>query len=531
MNNIVFSVFDPEWDGGDHKNRWERWRPTLSLLSHDDLAINRIELIVQTHLIEMAQVTIEDMKSVSPETQIIIHKVEMKDPWDFEEVYGSIHDIAESYSFKPKQNNYYAHMSTGTHVSRICLFLLCEARLIPGSMIQSYPDNTYENKGKAGWQTIDLSLTKYDRLAKRFEKRKSKGQVFLKSGIETRNREFNNTIEEIEQVSIHSKHPILITGPTGAGKSVLANRIFELKENRHQLCGDFIPVNCATLRGDGAMSTLFGHKKGSFTGATNDRRGLLKSADNGLLFLDEIAELGLEEQAMLLTALEKGKFHPVGSDSETSSSFQLIAGTNKDLHQQVHLGLFREDLLSRINLWQFALPSLKDRSEDIEPNIEFELAKFSSQAGRKISFNQPAYKHYLKFCHSSEADWKGNFRDLNASITRLGTLATGGRIDLIAVEKEITRLKAAWGSSQQTSINLNKILDAQSIDNMDLFDRLQLEQAITVCTRHTSLSKAGRALYNHSRKQRETVNDGDRLRKYLAKFNLDWNSITSSLEP
>src|SRR5204862_3777135 len=99
------------------------------------------------------------------------------------------------------------------------------------------------------------------------------------------------------------------------------------------------------------MSALFGHVKGAFTGALKDRAGLLRSADGGVLFLDEIGELGLDEQAMLLRALEEKTFLPLGSDRETQSDFQLIAGTNRDLMAEVNRGLFREDLLCRINLW------------------------------------------------------------------------------------------------------------------------------------------------------------------------------------
>lgn len=112
-------------------------------------------------------------------------------------------------------------------------------------------------------------------------------------------------IEQIEKVAIKSRAPILLNGPTGAGKSFLARRIFELKQARHQFSGAFVEVNCATLRGDTAMSTLFGHVKGAFTGARESREGLLRSANGGMLFLDEIGELGADEQAMLLKAIEE----------------------------------------------------------------------------------------------------------------------------------------------------------------------------------------------------------------------------------
>lgn len=121
-------------------------------------------------------------------------------------------------------------------------------------------------------------------------------------------------IEQIEKVAIKSRAPILLNGPTGAGKSFLARRIFELKQARHQFSGAFVEVNCATLRGDTAMSTLFGHVKGAFTGARESREGLLRSANGGMLFLDEIGELGADEQAMLLKAIEEKTFYPFGSD-------------------------------------------------------------------------------------------------------------------------------------------------------------------------------------------------------------------------
>ena len=122
------------------------------------------------------------------------------------------------------------------------------------------------------------------------------------------------------------------------------------------MTGAFVEVNCATLRGDAAMSTLFGHVRGSFTGALRDRPGLLRAADGGVLFLDEVGELGPDEQAALLRAIEEKQFLPLGADREVRSDFQLIAGTNADLAAAVRVGRFREDLLARINMWTFRLP-------------------------------------------------------------------------------------------------------------------------------------------------------------------------------
>jgi transcriptional regulatory protein RtcR len=285
-------------------------------------------------------------------------------------------------------------------------------------------------------------------------------------------------------------------------------------------------VNCATLRGDQAMSTLFGHVKGAFTGAVTDRPGLLKSADGGILFLDEIGELGADEQAMLLHALETKRFLPVGSDKETSSDFQLIAGTNRDLGAGVRSGRFREDLLARIDLWTFRLPGLAERREDIEPNLDHELQQFETATGRKVRFSTEARERYLRYAVSPEASWPGNFRELNASVTRMATLAPAGRITREAADEELSRLRSSRAPHAEAGEDLvEEILGAARAGEIDLFDRVQLEAVLRACRGARSLSDAGRALFAASRARRSSVNDADRLRKYLARHGLSWAEV------
>ncbi len=333
-------------------------------------------------------------------------------------------------------------------------------------------------------------------------------------------------IDRIEQVAIRSRAPLLLTGPTGAGKSQLAKRIYELKKTRRQVEGAFVEVNCATLRGDSAMSALFGHVKGAFMGAVADRAGQLKSAYNGILFLDEIGELGRDEQAMILRAIEEKRFLPVGADKETASDFQLIAGTNRDLSADVGTGKFREDLLARLNLWTFSLPGLKDRREDIEPNIEFEMKRHAEREGAHVTFNREARARYLAFAASPESEWRASFRDLGASITRMATLAPGGRINEDVAAEEITRLLRTWSrGGDDSDAALKSLLGEERLAELDLFDRLQLAQVIRLCGAHSTLSAAGRSLFAASRTQKTSANDADRLRKYLVRFGLDWNAI------
>lgn len=233
--------------------------------------------------------------------------VDYANPWDFEQVYNQLHEFTRQQRFDPEQQRYYVHITTGSHVAQICLFLLTEANYIPGKLLQTSPSA----EGVQGtYQIIDLDLSRYDQIASRFEREAQAGIAYLKGGIDTRNPAFNALIAQLEQVSIRSAAPILLTGATGVGKSRLAKRIYELKKQRGQVSGKLVEVNCATLRGDNAMSALFGHVKGAFTGALTARSGLLREADKGLLFLDEIGELGLDEQAMLLRAIEDKVFTP-----------------------------------------------------------------------------------------------------------------------------------------------------------------------------------------------------------------------------
>lgn len=462
---------------------------------------------------------------MSPETSVEMRVLDFRDPWDFEEVYGKLLDFARAESFDPEVEDYLVHITTGTHVAQICLFLLTEARYLPGRLLQTQPERGTTNPAGT-WSIIDLDLSRYDSIATRFAAASAESTSFLKSGIDTRSAAFNRMIDEIERVALRSKAPILLMGPTGAGKSLLARRIYELKKLKHQVVGPFVEVNCATLKGDSAMSALFGHRKGAFTGAVADRPGLLRSADKGMLFLDEIGELGLDEQAMILRAIEDKRFLPVGADKEAASDFQLIAGTNRDLGEAVAAGAFRDDLYARLNLWTFRLPGLADRREDIEPNLDYELDRFAEREGDRASFNKEARLRYLAFATSAEASWPGNFRDLAASITRMATLSPKGRIDLECVDAEIGRLRRLWSGQVDNGAGiLTDVLDEQAIVEMDLFDRVQLAEALRVCRASRSLSEAGRTLFNASRARRSSSNDADRLRKYLARFGLDWGAV------
>lgn len=525
---IVIGLLGSQLDrGAPGAQRWESWRPTVSICQHEELLVHRLEILHDPKSLLLAEATSADIQSVSPETTVRRHAVEFRDPWDFEEVYGVLADFARKYPFDPAREEYLIHITTGTHVAQICLFLLTESRRLPGKLIQTAPPTERERRSPGRYTIIDLDLSRYDRLATRFAEERQEAHAFLKSGIATRNATFNKMIAEIEHVAVAARDPILLLGPTGAGKSSLARRIFELKTQRHQLSGAFVEVNCATLRGEMAASTLFGHVRGAFTGAQRDRPGLLRAADGGLLFLDEIGELGTDEQAMLLRALEEKSFLPVGSDEEVRSDFLLIAGTNRDLQERVVTGGFREDLLARINLWTFRLPGLANRIEDIEPNLDHELEAASRKLGRRITMARDVREAFMAFARAPAALWTANFRDLNAAVTRMATLAKAGRIGMDVLEGEIGRLKAAWHrppAADSDEAVLSRVMGTENASKLDLFDKAQLACVLRECQRASTMSEAGRALFAVSRNTRKVTNDADRLGKYLARFGLDWES-------
>jgi len=537
MKTIAISVLGTQKDahGGAGPARWGTWRPTIGLVQQESLPIDELHLILNKEFMPLAERVKADINSVSPETKVVFDIVQLKDPWDFEEVYGKFYDYAKSPCFHKERTNYYIHISTGSHVEQICLFLLAESRHLAAKLVQTSPKEghvRHSRDPKGTISVIDLDLSRYDKLAKRFELERQDDLSFLKQGIDTKNSAFNKLIETIERVAVRSAAPILLTGPTGAGKSQLARQIYLLKKQSGKVKGAFVAVNCATLGGDLAKSALFGHKKGAYSGAGADHDGFLKEADGGIVFLDEIGELPLEAQAMLLKAIEEKCFRPLGAAKDEHSDFQLICGTNRDLALDVSDGRFRDDLLSRINLWSFSLPGLAERREDIEPNLTYELARFSEKSGKHISFSKEARKRFMDFALSPSNRWPGNFRDLNAMIVRMATLSDGGRITEEVVLDEIARFSPAartCTTSQADSIadrDLSAILGKDYAERFDDFDLVQFSHVVAVCRASDTAADAAKKLFAVSRKAKKSNNDSDRLAKYLSRFGVKFKDVT-----
>jgi transcriptional regulatory protein RtcR len=163
---VVIGLVGTTLDIGKHPDRWQNWRPTVALCRQPDHIVNRFELLHGPRDVVLSNTLLQDIKTVSPETTVQLHQIEFGDPWDFERVYEALLEFARAYPFNPEAEEYLIHITTGTHVAQICLFLLCESRHLPGKLIQCSPDRDRSAPGKT--KIIDLDLSRYDRLASRF---------------------------------------------------------------------------------------------------------------------------------------------------------------------------------------------------------------------------------------------------------------------------------------------------------------------------------------------------------------------------
>ncbi len=221
------------------------------------------------------------------------------------------------------------------------------------------------------------------------------------------------TIEKIAPYDIN----VLITGESGTGKEVVARTIHKLSKRKDK---PFIAINCASLPADLLESELFGYKKGAFTGATTDKKGLIEEANGGTLFLDEIGEMPMSLQAKLLRFLEERKIRPLGSTKEIEVDVRIISATNRNLEEEIEKGNFREDLYYRLSTIIIKIPPLRERKEDIPLLAEHFLKEFQEKYGKKF---EKISQDFLDFLMKYE--FKGNIRELRNLLEKAVILSEG----------------------------------------------------------------------------------------------------------
>ncbi|HIA27492.1 MAG TPA: sigma-54-dependent Fis family transcriptional regulator [Planctomycetes bacterium] len=218
---------------------------------------------------------------------------------------------------------------------------------------------------------------------------------------------------------------VLVSGESGCGKELIARAIHSAS---YRNSGPFVAVNCSAFSENLLESELFGHRRGSFTDAVEDRKGVFVNAHGGTLFLDEVADMSLQTQAKILRALEERKVIPVGGDSETAVDVRVIAATNKNLEEEIHCGRFREDLFYRLNVIPAHLPPLRERLDDIPLLAGHFLARYARKMSSNVeSLSLKAQKSLMEY------SWPGNVRELENVIQRHVALADGDVIEEIDI--------------------------------------------------------------------------------------------------
>lgn len=282
---------------------------------------------------------------------------------------------------------------------------------------------------------------------------------------------------------------IMIYGETGTGKELIARTIHEQSSRKN---GPFVAIHCAALTKTILESELFGHEKGAFTGADQQRKGRFEVAEGGTVFLDEIGEISADIQVKLLRVLQEKQVQRVGGNQTLNVDVRIVTATNKNLSQMVKDGNFREDLYYRLNVIPVTVPALRDRMQDVPVLADFFLQKFNKQLGKDLSFSKSAMDHLCKY------DWPGNVRELQNILERTVILSSGPEIepeDLklnIDEALQVEKVNVAAGSTgsvrheiqkkevekltealTQANGNLSEAARALGIARSTLFDRLK----------------------------------------------------------
>lgn len=262
-------------------------------------------------------------------------------------------------------------------------------------------------------------LREIEKVKKECESSEKVEKINNKFLLDTKNYNFRKIIE-IAKKAASADVNVLITGESGTGKEVMARFIYENSKRKNE---KFVPVNCQAFSSGLLESELFGHEKGSFTGAVNKRIGRFEEAHGGTLFLDEVGEIDLNTQVKLLRVLENRTIEKIGSNKPIDVDFRLICATNKDFYEAIENKEFREDLFYRINTISIHLPSLKERKEDLPMLIDFFLKKSSAKYNKKIEkVEDDVMNHLLSY------EYKGNIRELKNILDRLVVLSENGII-------------------------------------------------------------------------------------------------------
>jgi DNA-binding NtrC family response regulator len=369
--------------------------------------------------------TAATVTALKTQVEVKVLALPLQDPTDYGAILKSLRSIATSVVEEFPGTEYFISVASGTPQMHACWVLLTTSGEFPARILQVRPPR-FVTADRPLVSEIDLTRPEFPVVRVRDA---------LIEVPETPAPDIQGAVDELGLVADHprmvaalelaaalapSGAPVLILGATGTGKELLAKFIHRLSGRPHER---FVALNCAAIPKDLAESILFGHKKGSFTGAVSDQVGKFEQADRGTLFLDELGELPLEAQAKLLRVLQDGMVEPIGARKAYRVDVRIVAATNQNLGKAIRQKEFREDLYYRLNVGEVRLPPLRERRSDIPKIALHVLDRINSTLKKPKRLSQAALTRLQG--HS----WPGNVRDLHNVIERSARLTRGDVID------------------------------------------------------------------------------------------------------
>jgi transcriptional regulator with PAS, ATPase and Fis domain len=414
------------------------------------------------------------IKWLKAQTQsaIHLHPAKLSSPIHFGDIYRAVASLLES--LKPDRANLTYHLSPGTPAMQSVWILLGKtiypARLIQSSEIAGVLDAIIP---------FDISAEFLPGLLRRADEelaQSAQGLAKISSGFDDiifRSDAMSKVVGQAQKVAIRSI-PVLLEGESGTGKELVARAIHKAGVRASK---PFIAVNCGAISPELAESEFFGHKKGSFTGATDNRKGCFEQANGGTLFLDEIGDLPLPLQVKLLRALQNGEVTPLGTSTPQKVDVRVVAATNKHLVNEIAAGRFREDLFYRLAVAVIKLPPLRDRAGDLGLLVDRMLEKINETVqtvGASPKRLSPAAKTRL-----AKHDWPGNVRELQNTLQRAVTWSDADTIDLKAMNDAV--LSRATNTASSQDIPLQSIREGISLEKvLANVARSYIEQALEI---------------------------------------------------
>lgn len=579
-----FAPREEEVVGGEFGSLAATWHSLFSLAREGAFSQVQVELFAfasDRRRVERVRAILEgELARVFERGEVRVHELRVDDPGDMAQVFGSLCKFCDRYDFGPVGGDdalFFA--ASGVLVEQLSTYMVVSNRYFPGKLVCSAvvgdlggrgttgplrtKTSTLVKKGRdvaslpyevgAGLRVVDLDEVRRAALDTLVPSEQVEGEYLLPSGLAVRSSRLRHLLRDVEGIVEGAPSSILLRGSSAAGRSEIARKIFEVKRSKKRCADRFVEVNCSALPRECSSVMLFGDGSGAVrrdkglisSGRSSLESGAFQRAEGGVLFLDEIDSLGLDDQTVLVQAINSRGYLSSGQRGRRESSFQLIAGTDAELELLVQQGRFRKDLFSLIQTWSFAIPAITQRRDDIEPFVEFELQQIAVSVQRRVRFSAEARARYLEFAVGDSAQWPGDFHDVRASVVRLAASAEAGVIGIAAVEREIKLLMRQWKRQQEVegdSVRRDgsgEVLSGAarvlrevgvSPSEVDLFDQAQLAAVVGVVKSCTTIAEAGRRLFAVSRKDKGSLNDTDRLRKYLAKFGIDSRKLVGTEE-